>query len=148
MSAQRVRVAVAVLVPDRRGDHVDFAWPMMGTDRERNQGANDIAITTAARDAANGNSFAAEKVKLPNRLRGSVMCDSPEDIKVTPDMIASGFKVLVDSGVLNPDTDRGPFTGALLPGSSRYPDERLVVDIYRAMIRARPSEAEPQAKAG
>ena len=30
MSAQRVRVAVAVLVPDRRGDHVGFAWPYDG----------------------------------------------------------------------------------------------------------------------
>jgi hypothetical protein len=76
------------------------------------------------------------------------MYDSPEDIEVTPEMIATGFGVLVDSGVLDHDSDRGPPTGALLPGSSRHPDEHLVADIYRAMIGARPSEAEPQAKAG
>jgi hypothetical protein len=75
------------------------------------------------------------------------MCDRPEHVEVTPDMIASGFKVLVDSGVLNPDSDRGPFTGALLPSSSRYPDEHLIADIYRAMVRARPRDAEPQTKA-
>ncbi len=76
------------------------------------------------------------------------MYDRPEDIEVTPDMIATGFKVLVDSGVLDHDAEGGPTTGALLPRSSHYPDEHLVADIYRAMIRARPSDAAQQAKAG
>jgi hypothetical protein len=41
------------------------------------------------------------------------MSDQPDDIEVTPDMLAAGFKMLVDSGVLN--FDEKPITGALLP---------------------------------
>jgi hypothetical protein len=69
------------------------------------------------------------------------MSDQPDDIEVTPDMIAAGFKMLVDSGVLDPDHDSGdePTTGALLPyaGHPRWSgNEHLLGDIYRAMARA------------
>ena len=57
-------------------------------------------------------------------------------------LIAAGFKMLVDSGVLDLDYDTGrePTTGALLPYGwrPRWPgNEQVVVDIYRAMVRAR-----------
>ena len=42
------------------------------------------------------------------------------DIDITPDMLAAGLQVLVDS-------DREPPTGA---------DEVLVTDMYKAMVRA------------
>jgi hypothetical protein len=45
---------------------------------------------------------------------------------ITPEMVAAGLKVLVDSGVLDHGTGREPPTGA---------DEILVADIYRAMAR-------------
>ena len=47
------------------------------------------------------------------------------DIDITPDMLAAGLQVLVDSG-------REPPTGA---------DEVLVTDIYKAMVRARSRDA-------
>ena len=49
------------------------------------------------------------------------------DIDITPDMLAAGLQVLVDSGVLVQGTGRELPTGA---------DEALVADIYRAMERA------------
>jgi hypothetical protein len=55
------------------------------------------------------------------------------DIEVTPGMLAAGFQVLVDSGVL----DQG--AGRELPKGA---DEALVADIYKAMMRAR-SRAAP-----
>jgi hypothetical protein len=83
-----------------------------------------------------------------DQIKGPAMSGKPDHIEVTPDMIAAGFKMLVDSGVLDHGTGREPLTGALLPDGSHCSDEHLVADIYRAMIRARPGEAEPQAKAG
>jgi hypothetical protein len=70
------------------------------------------------------------------------MANEPDNIEVTPDMIAAGFKMLVDSGVLDLDYDTGrePTTAALLPYGWRprwSGNEQLVVDIYRAMVRAR-----------
>jgi hypothetical protein len=57
------------------------------------------------------------------------------DIDITPDMLAAGVRVLVDSGVL----DRGA-SGELATGT----DEALVTDIYKAMTRARSREATVQ----
>jgi hypothetical protein len=70
------------------------------------------------------------------------MANEPYTIEVTPDMIAAGFKMLVESGLLDldDDTDRVPTTGALLPYAGhprRSGNEQLVADIYRAMVRAR-----------
>jgi len=69
------------------------------------------------------------------------MSYEPDDIEVTPDMIAAGFKMLVDSGLLDLDQDSGeePTTGALLPYAGRprcSGNEQLVAGIYRAMVRA------------
>ena len=50
------------------------------------------------------------------------------DIDITPDMLAAGLQVLVDSGVLDLGAGRELSTGA---------DEALVADIYKAMVRAR-----------
>ena len=50
------------------------------------------------------------------------------DIDITPDMLASGLQVLVDSGRELP-------TGA---------DEVLVADMYKAMVRARSGDAAVQ----
>jgi hypothetical protein len=47
------------------------------------------------------------------------------DIDITPDMLAAGLQVLVDSG-------REPPTGA---------DEVLVTDMYKAIVRARSRDA-------
>jgi hypothetical protein len=49
------------------------------------------------------------------------------DIEVTPEMLAAGLQVLVDSGVLDQGTDRELPTRA---------DEDLVADIYKAMVHA------------
>jgi hypothetical protein len=49
------------------------------------------------------------------------------DIEVTPEMLAAGLQVLVDSGVLDQGTDRELPTRA---------DEDLVADIYKAMVYA------------
>jgi hypothetical protein len=57
------------------------------------------------------------------------------DIDITPDMLAAGIQVLVDSGVL----ERG--AGGELPTGA---DEVLVTDIYKAMTRARSREAAVQ----
>jgi hypothetical protein len=57
------------------------------------------------------------------------------DIDITPDMLAAGLQVLVDSGVL----DQGP--GRELPTGA---DEGLVADIYKAMMRARSRDAAVQ----
>src|SRR5215470_16813125 len=57
------------------------------------------------------------------------------DIDITPDMLAAGLQVLVDSGVL----DRG--AGRELPTGA---DEVLVADIYKAMVRARSGDAAVQ----
>jgi hypothetical protein len=57
------------------------------------------------------------------------------DIDITPDMLAAGLQVLVDSGVL----DRG--AGKELPTGG---DEVLVTDIYKAMVRARSGDAAVQ----
>ena len=70
------------------------------------------------------------------------MANEPDIIEVTPDMIAAGFKMLVDSGVLDLeyDTSTEPTTGALLPYGWRprwAGSEQVVADIYRAMVRAR-----------
>jgi len=70
------------------------------------------------------------------------MAYEPDNIEVTPDMIAAGFKMLVDSGLLDLDLDAvgEPTTGALLPYGRRprwSGNEQLVADIYRAMVRAR-----------
>jgi len=54
------------------------------------------------------------------------------DIDITPDMLAVGLQVLVDSGVLDRGAGREFPTGA---------DEVLVADIYRAMARARYGDA-------
>ena len=54
------------------------------------------------------------------------------DIDITPDMLAAGLQVLVDSGVLDRGASRELPTGA---------DEVLVVDIYKAMMRARSRDA-------
>ena len=80
------------------------------------------------------------------------MANEPDNIEVTPDMIAAGFKMLIDSCVLNLDHDfdeeptsgRQPSTGALLPYGWRprsAGNEQVVVDIYRAMVRARSDQA-------
>jgi hypothetical protein len=50
------------------------------------------------------------------------------DIHITPEMLAAGLQVLVDSGVLDQGAGRELPTGA---------DEVLVADIYKAMIGAR-----------
>jgi hypothetical protein len=52
------------------------------------------------------------------------------DIEVTPEMLAAGLQVLVDSGVLDQAAGTELPTGA---------DEVLVTDIYKAMARARHS---------
>jgi len=57
------------------------------------------------------------------------------DVDITPDMLAAGLQVLVDSGVLDRGTGREFPTGA---------DEVLVADIYRAMGRARYGDAAVQ----
>ena len=57
------------------------------------------------------------------------------DVDITPDMLAAGLQVLVDSGVLDHGTGREIPTGA---------DEVLVADIYRAMGRARYGDAAVQ----
>jgi hypothetical protein len=57
------------------------------------------------------------------------------DIDITPDMLAAGLQVLVDSGVLDQGAGRELPTGA---------DEALVADIYKAMARARSREAAVQ----
>ena len=57
------------------------------------------------------------------------------DIDITPDMLAAGLQVLVDSGVLDRGASRELPTGA---------DEVLVADMYRAMVRARSGEAAVQ----
>ena len=57
------------------------------------------------------------------------------DIDITPDMLAAGIQVLVDSGVLDPGV------GAELPMGA---DEVLVTDIYKAMMRARSRDAAVQ----
>jgi hypothetical protein len=54
------------------------------------------------------------------------------DIDITPDMLAAGLQVLVDSGVLDQGAGRELPTGA---------DEALVADIYKAMMRAHSREA-------
>ena len=54
------------------------------------------------------------------------------DIDITPDMLAAGLQVLVDSGVLDQGAGRALPTGA---------DEVLVADIYKAMVRARSDDA-------
>jgi len=54
------------------------------------------------------------------------------DIDITPDMLAAGLQVLVDSGVLDQGAGRELPTGA---------DEALVADIYKAMVRARSRDA-------
>ena len=56
------------------------------------------------------------------------MSDQPDDIAVTPDMLAAGLQVLVDSGVLDRGARRELPKGA---------DEVLVADMYKAMVRAR-----------
>jgi hypothetical protein len=50
------------------------------------------------------------------------------DVDITPDMLAAGLQVLVDSGVLDQGAARELPTGA---------DEALVADIYKSMVRAR-----------
>jgi hypothetical protein len=54
---------------------------------------------------------------------------------ITPDMLAAGLQVLVDSGVLDQRAGRELPTGA---------DEGLVTDIYKAMMRARSRDAAVQ----
>ncbi len=57
------------------------------------------------------------------------MATEPKDeIIITPDMLAAGLQVLVDSGLLDNGRGRELPTGA---------DEELVADIYKAMARAR-----------
>jgi hypothetical protein len=50
------------------------------------------------------------------------------DIDITPDMLAAGLQVLVDSGVLDRGAARELPTGA---------DEVFVANIYKAMVGAR-----------
>ncbi len=57
------------------------------------------------------------------------------DIDITPDMLAAGLQVLIDSGVFEQGAGRALPTGA---------DEVLVTDIYKAMARARSREAAVQ----
>ncbi len=57
------------------------------------------------------------------------------DTDITPDMLAAGLQVLVDSGVLYQGAGRELPTEA---------DEALVADIYRAMTRARYGNATVQ----
>jgi hypothetical protein len=54
------------------------------------------------------------------------------DIDITPDMLAAGLQVLVDSGVFDQGAGRELPTGA---------DEALVADIFKAMVRARSRDA-------
>jgi hypothetical protein len=54
------------------------------------------------------------------------------DVDITPDMLAAGLQVLVDSGVLDQGAGREVPTGA---------DETLVADIYKAMARAHSQDA-------
>jgi hypothetical protein len=54
------------------------------------------------------------------------------DIDITPDMLAAGLQVLVDSGVLDRGAARELPTGA---------DEVLVANIYKAMARAHSQDA-------
>jgi hypothetical protein len=79
--------------------------------------------------------------RLSIKSEAPAMANEPDNIEVTPDMIAAGFKMLIDSGVLDLDYDTGrePTIGALLPyGRPRWAgNEQVVVDIYRAMVRAR-----------
>ena len=49
------------------------------------------------------------------------------EIDITPEMLAAGLQVLVDSGLLDQGAGRELPTGA---------DEALVSDIYKAMARA------------
>ncbi len=53
--------------------------------------------------------------------------DTEGEIVITPDMLAAGLQVLVDSGLLDLGAGRELPTGA---------DEDLVTEIYRAMVRA------------
>jgi hypothetical protein len=57
------------------------------------------------------------------------------DVDITPDMLAAGLQVLVDSGVLDQGAGRALPTGA---------DEVLVTDIYKAMARTRSRQAAVQ----
>jgi hypothetical protein len=57
------------------------------------------------------------------------------DIDITPDMLAAGLQVLVDSGIFDQGAGRELPTGA---------DEGLVTDIYKAMMRARSRDAAVQ----
>jgi hypothetical protein len=50
------------------------------------------------------------------------------EIVITPEMLAAGLQVLVDSGLLDLGTGKELPTGA---------DEDLVADIYKAMVRAK-----------
>jgi hypothetical protein len=54
------------------------------------------------------------------------------EIDITPDMLAAGLQVLVDSGALDRRAGRELPTGA---------DEVLVADMYKAMVRARSGDA-------
>jgi hypothetical protein len=54
------------------------------------------------------------------------------EIDITHEMLAAGLQVLVDSGVLDEGAGRELPTGA---------DEALVSDIYKAMARARSTDA-------
>jgi hypothetical protein len=54
------------------------------------------------------------------------------DVDITPDMLAAGLQVLVDSGVFDQGAGRELPTGA---------DEVLVADIFKAMVRARSRDA-------
>jgi hypothetical protein len=61
----------------------------------------------------------------PGKIQMAAKTKVEIDIDITPDMLAAGLQVLVDSG-------REPPTGA---------DEVLVTDIYKAMVRARSRDA-------
>src|SRR6267154_3849790 len=69
------------------------------------------------------------------RCECSMATKTKVDIDITPDMLAAGLQVLVDSGVLEQGAGRALPTGA---------DEVLVTDIYKAMARARSREAAVQ----
>src|SRR5713101_334620 len=57
-------------------------------------------------------------------IQGAAISGKPNDVEVAPDTIAAGFKVMVDSGLLDQGTG-GP-TGALPRNGSRCFDEDLV----------------------
>ena len=57
------------------------------------------------------------------------------EIDITPEMLAAGLQVLVDSGLLDQGAGRELPTGA---------DEALVSDIYKAMARDRSTDAAVQ----